>query len=399
MHDARAEILQWVNEGVLPRERVHDALRTAGVTPSAAQWRDFLERSLTWLGATLVAAAAVYFVAANWQALGRYAKFALIEGALVVALACVWWRELDSLAGRVALFAAAVLTGVLLALVGQVYQTGADTFELFALWAAAITAWVMVGRQPALWLLWLALVNIAVVLYFRILAGQAMSLTGLLFAPRDALWVVFVLDAAALALWEWLASRTGGWLAVHAGASGRSAQRGRARALRLFGFAPLRPGVWVRPDNLAAALDDVRRELGDLGLPAGDLVCTLSELDPATDARARRLWDVAALRRTYRRLGAALAASEAHLDRLTPAAAMAESFVLGGKALRELVLDPLLPEAICPAAERDTLLDQMRRYDRLGRLAWGRLLQRFDVPSLRTPVDSRLGASRAQRAS
>jgi len=214
MHDARAEILQWVNEGVLPRERVHDALRTAGVTPSAAQWRDFLERSLTWLGATLVAAAAVYFVAANWQALGRYAKFALIEGALVVALACVWWRELDSLAGRVALFAAAVLTGVLLALVGQVYQTGADTFELFALWAAAITAWVMVGRQPALWLLWLALVNIAVVLYFRILAGQAMSLTGLLFAPRDALWVVFALDAAALALWEWLASRTGGWLAV-----------------------------------------------------------------------------------------------------------------------------------------------------------------------------------------
>jgi len=192
---------------------------------------------------------------------------------------------------------------------------------------------------------------------------------------------------------------TGGWLAVHAGASGRSAQRGRARALRLFGFAPLRPGVWVRPDNLAAALDDVRRELGDLGLPAGDLVCTLSELDPATDARARRLWDVAALRRTYRRLGAALAASEAHLDRLTPAAAMAESFVLGGKALRELVLDPLLPEAICPAAERDTLLDQMRRYDRLGRLAWGRLLQRFDVPSLRTPVDSRLDASRAQRAS
>jgi phenylacetic acid degradation operon negative regulatory protein len=203
--------------------------------------------------------------------------------------------------------------------------------------------------------------------------------------------------------WRELDRRTrkwaGGWLAVHAGASGRSAQRGRARALRLFGFALLRPGLWVRPDNLAVALDDVGRELADLGLPAGDLVCALSELDPATEARARRLWDVAALRRTYRRLAAALAASEAQLDRLTPAAAMAESFVLGGKALRELVLDPLLPEAICPAAERDALLDQMRRYDRLGRLAWGRLLQRFDVPSLRTPVDSRLDASRAQRAS
>lgn len=214
MHDARAAILQWVNEGVLPRERLHDALRTAGVTPSATQWRDFLERLLTWLGAALIAAAAVYFVAANWQALGRYAKFALVEGALVLAMAGVWWRGLDSLAGRAGLFAAAVLTGVLLALVGQVYQTGADTFELFALWAAAIAVWVLAGRQPALWLLWLALINIAVVLYFRTAAASAFGVAEFLFAPRAALWIVFALDIVALAIWEWLAMRTDGWLAV-----------------------------------------------------------------------------------------------------------------------------------------------------------------------------------------
>ena len=71
MHDARTEILQWVNEGVLPQERARDALQAAGVTPSATQWRDFLERLLTWLGVALIAAAAVYFVAANWRALGR----------------------------------------------------------------------------------------------------------------------------------------------------------------------------------------------------------------------------------------------------------------------------------------------------------------------------------------
>ncbi|MEO8753873.1 MAG: DUF2157 domain-containing protein, partial [Casimicrobiaceae bacterium] len=158
MYDARTEILRWASEGALPRERLHDALRAAGVTPSAAQWRAFLERMVTWLGVALIAAAAVYFVAANWQALGRYARFALVEGALVLALACVWWRGLDSLAGRAALFAAAMLAGVLLALVGQVYQTGADTFELFALWAAAIAVWVAAGRQPALWLLWAALI-------------------------------------------------------------------------------------------------------------------------------------------------------------------------------------------------------------------------------------------------
>ncbi len=153
-------------------------------------------------------------MAANWQALGRYARFALVEGALVLALACTWWRGLDRLAGRAALFAAAMLTGVLLALVGQVYQTGADTFELFAAWAAAIAVWVAAGRQPALWLLWVALIDIAAILYFRTALQSAMGMAGFLFAPRAALWTVFVIDSAALAVWEWLALRNGGWLAV-----------------------------------------------------------------------------------------------------------------------------------------------------------------------------------------
>jgi phenylacetic acid degradation operon negative regulatory protein len=191
---------------------------------------------------------------------------------------------------------------------------------------------------------------------------------------------------------------TGRWLAVHQGAAARTAQRARLRALRLFGFAPLRPGLWLRPDNLAPPLETVRRELAALGLPPGDLVCVLAELDAASEARARRLWDVAALHKTYRALGAALTASEARLGRLPPDRAMAESFVLGGRALRQLVLDPLLPDALCPPDTRDALLDQMRRYDRLGRLAWATLLQRFDVPSLRTPVDSRLEATRGGRA-
>lgn len=191
---------------------------------------------------------------------------------------------------------------------------------------------------------------------------------------------------------------TGAWLAVHTGPAAPAAQRGRGKALSLLGFARLRPGLWLRPDNLAAPLDGLRAELADLGLPAGDLVCVLSALDPASDARARRLWKVAALQRTYRRLRAGIAASESRLAALSPERAMAESFVLGGGALRQLVLDPLLPEEICPASDREALLEQMRRYDRLGRHAWARLLQRHDVPSLGTPVDGRGVAEPGRRA-
>ena len=210
MNDSRTEVLNWVARGLLPRVRVADALRVAGVTPSAAQWRAFLDRLLLWMGAAALAAAMVFFVAANWEALGRFGKFALVEGAIVLALATCIWHGLDTLAGRASLVAAALLTGALLALVGQVYQTGADTFELFAVWAVAIFAWVVLGCQPALWVIWLVLVNVAIALYYATFGG----FLGVLFSPPAALWVLFIFDTAALIVWEALAERGVPWLEV-----------------------------------------------------------------------------------------------------------------------------------------------------------------------------------------
>ncbi|MFO1398209.1 MAG: DUF2157 domain-containing protein [Burkholderiales bacterium] len=209
--NARATLVHWVDAGALAAERLPDALRAADVTPSPAQWRHFVVLAFAWLGMALLASAAVCFVAANWQALGRFAKFALLESALVAALVVAVWRGLDMLAGRVALFAAAVLMGVLLALVGQVYQTGADSWELFAAWAAAIAVWVVLGRQPALWLLWLALLNVAVLLYFRTSVARGLGVAEFLFAPRAGWWAVFALDVAALVAWEAAGARWPAW--------------------------------------------------------------------------------------------------------------------------------------------------------------------------------------------
>jgi phenylacetic acid degradation operon negative regulatory protein len=77
---------------------------------------------------------------------------------------------------------------------------------------------------------------------------------------------------------------------------------------------------------------------------------------------------------------------------------MVESFLLGGRVLRQLVLDPLLPEAILPVAERQHLVEAMRRYDRFGRGAWAGFLGEFDVPHLRTPVDTRMAAEASRLA-
>ena len=70
------------------------------------------------------------------------------------------------------------------------------------------------------------------------------------------------------------------------------------------------------------------------------------------------------------------------------------------RAFRDVILErpPYVDATALEAVARQwhAYVERMRRYDRLGRLAWATLLQRFDVPALRTPIDSRLdGAQRA----
>jgi uncharacterized membrane protein len=208
MQSNRDEILEWIAQGCLPAEAVPRALRVAGVTPSNAEWRDFLDAVALWLGAILCASAVIFFFAYNWEALGKFAKFGLAEGLLLAALAACLRLGLDRLSGKAALLAASLLVGATLALVGQTYQTGADPYELFAVWALAVLPWVAVSRFGALWLFWVGLLNLAAFLYFQAFGG----VFGFIFGKEDVLWALFALDTVALLAWEAAAQRGIGWL-------------------------------------------------------------------------------------------------------------------------------------------------------------------------------------------
>jgi phenylacetic acid degradation operon negative regulatory protein len=198
--------------------------------------------------------------------------------------------------------------------------------------------------------------------------------------------------------WRELDRRTrtwnGRWIAVHATTAPRRRSRvePEARALRLFGCEKLVPGLWLRPANLREGVAGVRSAMRRLGLPEGALVCEIAELDPEADARARSLWDAAALVRGYRAARREIERSSARLPELPEAEAMVESFQLGGRVLQQLVLDPLLPAPLVDEHERRALLESMRTYDRLGRDAWARFLGRFGVPHRTAPADTRWAA-------
>jgi len=192
----------------------------------------------------------------------------------------------------------------------------------------------------------------------------------------------------------------GRWLGVHTSGLARADRRRlrlRSRALAFLGLEELSPGLVVRPANLAGGVAAVRERLVALGLEA-DAPVFLAELDAATDARARGLWDARALVEGYRRSRAELERSESRLATLSPERAMTESFLVGGRVMRQLALDPNLPEAIVPKAERDALVVAMRRYDRAGRDCWKPFLRELGLPHRTALVGLRLDGAEERLA-
>lgn len=208
MSGLRPALLDWIEQGRLRPEGIAAALDIAGMMPGRRDWQRFLDQLALWLGTVFCAAAIIFFLAYNWQEMGRFAKFALVEILMAGSLVLCWRLDLERLAGKAVLLLTTLLTGALLALVGQTYQTGADTYELFAAWALAVLPWVAIARFGALWLVWLALLNLAAILYFETFGG----LFGLLFDTQRQLWTLFAINTIALCIWEGAARLGVAWL-------------------------------------------------------------------------------------------------------------------------------------------------------------------------------------------
>lgn len=175
-----------------------------------AFWASWGRRALLALGAGQFLAGVIFFFAYNWSDLTDIAKFAVVETALLIAAIGALLVGLDRAFGQVLLIAASVLTGVLLAVIGQVYQTGADVFELFAVWAVFILPWVVVSRSAVHWLLWLVVAETALALF----GGQVlMVVSGV---SLGEVWVlVGATIALALAVRELAVRRGLDWLSGH----------------------------------------------------------------------------------------------------------------------------------------------------------------------------------------
>ena len=212
MSNARQRMIDLIEQGVIPPNQVDQALTATGVYPGKQSWRCFVERLLLWLATLALAMSVLFFVAYNWNELGRFAQFAGVQFLLVAAISgfCLFGKRV--LVGQVALMSASIFLGVLLALYGQTYQTGADPWQLFCTWALLLMPWAVIGRLPALWVLWLALINLSVLLYYDVSTG----LMAQLFWGRNSFGpyaLIAAVNVSALIIWEIAAIRLP-WLSV-----------------------------------------------------------------------------------------------------------------------------------------------------------------------------------------
>ena len=171
MSQPRRTIELLLKQGALPLSHADVAATHLEVYPTKQTWLAFFDKALLVIGAVALVLSLVFFIAYNWMNMGKMGKFALVEGALFITIAlyvALSFRQRFQLIRQLLLLIASIITGSLLALFGQVYQTGADTWQLFFGWAILITPWVLIARFPALWLLWLGLVNASLVLYFDV---------------------------------------------------------------------------------------------------------------------------------------------------------------------------------------------------------------------------------------
>jgi uncharacterized membrane protein len=122
--------------------------------------------------------------------MGKFIKLGMIEAGLVACALGAYKLGLHKLTGKVLLLSASVLLGILMAVYGQTYQTGADAYELFVGWAVLIFGWVVISEFAALWLFWLVLINTGFILYWIQVLAPGHSL--------DDEWELIFLSLGAL---------------------------------------------------------------------------------------------------------------------------------------------------------------------------------------------------------
>lgn len=135
--------------------------------PALLAW---LKRGMLAVAAGLLGFGLICGIAANWQSLDKLQQFALLQG-FVLSL-CLGAALLPTMRTPLGLLGL-ISIGGLFAYFGQTYQTGADPWQLFAVWASLGIPLALCSRSDSVWSAWAIIVLTAVSLWDHANSGYS----------------------------------------------------------------------------------------------------------------------------------------------------------------------------------------------------------------------------------
>lgn len=177
----------------------------------------FARTLLLGAGAAFLLSGIVFFFAFNWASWHRFVKLGTAAGLLTVTGLSGLFLPLRGHLRPVILIAAVALIGVLLAVLGQAYQTGADSFDLFLTWSLFALPWVALVHFAPLWLLYAVVLNLTLVTYTRQVSEELgfVAIGLLLFVLNTLLWLVVWLWGRRRPAFGWLLKLLALWAATN----------------------------------------------------------------------------------------------------------------------------------------------------------------------------------------
>lgn len=162
------------------------------------QWNQFLSIFLLAVGVGFTVAGIIFFFAYNWDDLPKFAKLGIVEALLVASVLLATFTRWNKLVKQILLTGATFLIGTLFAVFGQIYQTGADAYDLFLGWTLFTILWAIAIRFVPLWLTFIGLLCTTIWLYnIQITSPDSWEMTLL---ANTVTWIC----ALATIITEWM---------------------------------------------------------------------------------------------------------------------------------------------------------------------------------------------------
>ncbi|WP_116107826.1 DUF2157 domain-containing protein [Lewinella sp. IMCC34191] len=198
--------------------RTEDVKRTleTDVYASERDWRRLLEYLLLGAGASFLLSGIFFFFAYNWEALSGRTKIGIALGTFLIAGLTGSFAPLPRLTRSVVHTAAVVLIGAVLAVLGQVYQTGANAYDFFFGWLVLSLPWVVSVPFAPLYLVFVGLINAAFITYTQQIGIELSFLvTGmLLFGCNLICWMYLWSRFRTRPSFNWLLQLVAFWAVI-----------------------------------------------------------------------------------------------------------------------------------------------------------------------------------------